>query len=421
MKRNGPLVLAPLVALLLLGFWSSRLQAEEFFFKDGDRIVIIGDSITEQHLYSNYVEMWTVSRFPGWKLAFRNVGISGDVSPGGNGRFKRDVLAFDPTAMTVDFGMNDGGYKAFEEGRYKNYINGLQGMADQAKQTKIRVAWITPQPVEHPQETGGILGYNQTLERYSAGVKEIAEKNGGLFVDQFHPYQSILDKARQAKSKEMAGGGDAVHPGGPGQALMASAILKGLHFPTLVSSVEIDASSGSIGKIANCKVSNIQTGEGGISFARQDNALPFFPEDAKSILNWTPIREELNEYSLKVNGLKDGKYEVRLGGKKVASFTAAELAKGVNLTEAALSGGPVADQVGKLWKAVKAKNDYYHGRIYRGIVLAQVPDYLQDKDLEGKREAAMKERLAKMRELEDAINKAIAIEPHMVEIVPEGK
>jgi hypothetical protein len=26
-------------------------------------IVMIGDSITEQHLYSNYVEMWTVSRF----------------------------------------------------------------------------------------------------------------------------------------------------------------------------------------------------------------------------------------------------------------------------------------------------------------------------------------------------------------------
>jgi hypothetical protein len=300
-------------------------------------------------------------------------------------------------------------------------MTGLQGMADQAKQAKIRVAWITPQPVEHPQEPGGVLGYNQTLERYSAGVKEIAQKNVGLFVDQFHPYQVILDKARDAESKEMVGGGDAVHPGGPGQALMAAAILQGLHFPALVSSVEIDAGSGSPGKVENCKVTEIKTGDGGISFVRQDNALPYFPEEAKSILNWTPIREELNEYSLKVNGLKDGKYEVRLGGKKVASFTAAELAKGVNLTKAALSGGPIADQVNKLWKAVKAKNDFYHGRIYRGIVLAQVPDFLQDKDLEGKREAAMKERLAKMPELEDAINKAKVIEPHKVEIVPEGK
>ena len=43
----------------------------------------MGDSITEQHLYSNYVEMWTVSRFPQWKLTFRNAGIGGDRSVGG--------------------------------------------------------------------------------------------------------------------------------------------------------------------------------------------------------------------------------------------------------------------------------------------------------------------------------------------------
>ncbi|MFL5245028.1 MAG: SGNH/GDSL hydrolase family protein [Gemmataceae bacterium] len=421
MKRIGSHAVAPLLALLLLGQLSSRLQAEEFFFKDGDRIVIIGDSITEQHLYSNYVEMWTLSRFPAWKLAFRNVGIGGDVSPGGNGRFKRDVLSFNPTAMTVDFGMNDGGYQDFDEGRYKRYMTGLQGMADQAKEARIRVAWITPQPVEHPQEPGGILGYNQTLERYSAGVKEIADKNGGLFVDQFHPYQAVLDKARAAKVKDMVGGGDAVHPGGPGQALMAASILRGLHFPALVSSVEIDAGSGSPGKIENCKVTEVKTGDGGLSFMRQDNALPFFPEEAKTILKWTPIREELNEYRLKVNGLKDGKYEVRLGGKKVASFTAEELAKGVNLTETALSAGPVADQVNKLWNAVKAKNGSYHDRIYRGIVLASVPDYLQDKDLEPKREAAMKERSAKVAELDEAVSNAKAIEPHKVEVVPEAK
>ena len=73
--------------------------------------MMIGDSITEQHLYSNYVEMWTVTRFPSWKLTFRNVGIGGDTSGGGNARFGRDVLTHKPTAMTVDFGMNDGRYR----------------------------------------------------------------------------------------------------------------------------------------------------------------------------------------------------------------------------------------------------------------------------------------------------------------------
>lgn len=103
-----------------------RAESAEFFFKDGDVVVMIGDSITEQHLYSNYVEMWTVTRFPHWKLTFRNVGIGGDTSGGGNARFARDVTAFKPTAMTVDFGMNDGRYRAFEEATFNPYMNGLQ-------------------------------------------------------------------------------------------------------------------------------------------------------------------------------------------------------------------------------------------------------------------------------------------------------
>src|SRR5580704_8007559 len=108
---------SPWAALLVLAAGSSAgsAQTKEFFFKDGDRIVVMGDSITEQHLYSNYLEMWTVSRFPGWKLTFRNVGISGDRSVGGNSRFKRDVLPFEPTAMNVDFGMIDGNYTAFNK------------------------------------------------------------------------------------------------------------------------------------------------------------------------------------------------------------------------------------------------------------------------------------------------------------------
>src|ERR1700687_1927695 len=125
-----------LTACAFIALWAPPVRSadpakSDFFFKDGDTIVMIGDSITEQHLYSNYVEMWTVSRFPTWKLTFRNVGIGGDTSSGGNGRFKRDVLAYKPTAMTVDFGMNDGGYGGFNEGRFQNYLRGLQGMADQ--------------------------------------------------------------------------------------------------------------------------------------------------------------------------------------------------------------------------------------------------------------------------------------------------
>jgi lysophospholipase L1-like esterase len=433
-----------LVALFVLAAAGGRAadpaiapSSETFFFKDGDTIVMIGDSITEQHLYSNYVEMWTVSRFPTWKLVFRNVGIGGDTSPGGNARFKRDVLAYKPTALTVDFGMNDGGYGAFMEGRFQNYLRGLQGMADQARKANIRVAWITPQPTERRESGPQLTAYNATLERFSAGVKEIAQKNGGLFVDQFHPYLNLMDKARGQDPKSVIMGGDAVHPGPSGQSVMAWGILKGLRFPRLVSSADMTLEAGSHGKgsgtaVQNCSVSEVTFKQDGgafhyVSFQRKDKALPFFPEQARSILKWAPVLEDLNEYSLRVRPLKPGRYEVRLGGKTVATYSAEELAKGVNLAGPALTAGPVADQVKAVWKAVQDKNRYFHDRIFRGVVLAgvQVPDWLDVKltsaEIETRRREALAKRLERMPELDEAVRQALVPRSHRVEIAWASK
>jgi lysophospholipase L1-like esterase len=416
-----------LLLVALVAAVSSNASAADFFFKDGDRVVIMGDSITEQLLYSNYVEMWTVSRFPKWNITFRNVGIGGDRSIGGNGRFKRDVIPYNATAMTVDFGMNDGGYRPFDEPGFKTYMTGLQGIADQAKAAGVRVAWATPSPVEKAEEGPALLGYNETLEKYSAGVQQIANANNGLFVDQFHPFIATLDAARAVNPKNRIGGGDPVHPGPPGQAIMAWGILKGLNFPTTVSSVEIDGAGNKLVSASNCSVSEVSGADGQLSFQRLDQALPFFPPEAQKILQWAPILNELNQYGLKVTGLKAGSYEIRLGGKKVAEHTAAELATGVNLAEGALAEGPVAEQVKKAWAAVQAKNKYFHDRIYRGIVLTQVqiPDFLDIKmtpaEIEAKKKSAIEERMAKLPEYEEAIRTALVIEPHRVEIVPVAK
>jgi lysophospholipase L1-like esterase len=424
MMRNGSLLLLVLVGLC------PQARSADFFFKDGDTVVMIGDSITEQHLYSNYVEMWTVTRFPAWKLTFRNTGIGGDTSGGGNARFQRDVVSYHPTAMTVDFGMNDGGYTPFNEGRFRNYMKGLQGMADQAKKAKIRAAWITPQPLDGGEQgQTALTGYNQTLEKFSDGVKEIAQKNEGLFVDQFHPYLSVLDTARTASAKyNRITAGDAVHPGPPGQALMAASILKGLHFPALVSSVEIAAETPKAVALKNCSVTELAAKDGRITFTQLDEALPFFPPEAASILKWSPILEELNDYHLKVTGLAGGQYEVRLSGKKVAEYSAEDLAKGVNLASAALKEGPVADQVKAVKSAVEKKNRYHHDRIFRGVVLVNVgglPDWLDIKltrqEIEEKRQAALKERMAKMPELDAEVRKALQMKGHTVEIVSVKK
>lgn len=410
-----------LIVVALCG--TASANGADFFLKDGDTVVMIGDSITEQHLYSNFVEMWTVTRFPHWKLTFRNVGIGGDRSVGGNARFTRDVLLHKPTAMTVDFGMNDGGYKAFGEDTFKPYMDGLQGMANQAKAANIRTAWVTPQPLDtDAQGPTALTGYNQTLEKFSEGVKAIADKNEGLFVDQFHPYLAALDGARaKGPNYPRITGGDAVHPGPPGQALMAASILKGLSFPSLVSSAELDA-TGKIGELQNCKIEAVVAKDGGLTFTRLDGALPFFPADAASILPSAPILEELNNYHLKVTGLAVGKYDVKIGGAKVAELTSEQLAAGANLATGALASGPIAEQVKLVRAAVENKNRYHHDAIFRGIVLSSVPEWIYSAippaELEAKKQVVIHDRLAKLPALDAEVAKALVMKANTFEIVP---
>src|SRR6188474_3034742 len=68
------------IAILVVFFQTIAGYAGEFQVRDGDRVVFLGDSITEQRLYTTYIEAYALTRHPNWKLSFRNVGWGGDTS-----------------------------------------------------------------------------------------------------------------------------------------------------------------------------------------------------------------------------------------------------------------------------------------------------------------------------------------------------
>src|SRR5262245_43200999 len=103
--------LAVLFVAVSVGTSADPAASSDFFFKPKDRILFLGDSITEQYDYTNFLEYYLLTRFPQWDLKIYNAGIGGDTAGGGNGRALRDVLSENPTAVTINFGMNDGGYK----------------------------------------------------------------------------------------------------------------------------------------------------------------------------------------------------------------------------------------------------------------------------------------------------------------------
>src|SRR5438876_229728 len=103
----------------LLAATPSGVLAEEresrWPLKDGDTWVMAGDSITAQHLHSNYFEAFCYARYPNLTFRFRNSGVGGDTIPKVLARFDYDVAAWKPTVVSVELGMNDKGNFKTEE------------------------------------------------------------------------------------------------------------------------------------------------------------------------------------------------------------------------------------------------------------------------------------------------------------------
>src|SRR5262245_11679484 len=102
--------LALVVAACLGGAAAAQDETTTAFpLMDGDVWVMAGDSITAQHLHSNYFEAFCYARYPKLTFAFRNSGVGGHTIPTTLARFEYDVAAWKPTVISVELGMNDSG------------------------------------------------------------------------------------------------------------------------------------------------------------------------------------------------------------------------------------------------------------------------------------------------------------------------
>src|SRR3954466_9180146 len=104
---------------------------EKIDLQDGDTFVFLGDSITHQCLYTQYVEDYYYTRYPKLHLHFHNAGVSGDRAQDALTRFDEDVAAQKPKYVSILLGMNDGGYTKFEQPIFDTYQAGMTKVLDQ--------------------------------------------------------------------------------------------------------------------------------------------------------------------------------------------------------------------------------------------------------------------------------------------------
>jgi len=191
-----PLLIRVAVYAFVFSVFSFAARAEPLL-KTGDRMVFLGDSITEMRDYPRYVMDYFTLRYPGAMISFRNAGWSGDTAPGGLLRLQRDVLSLKPSVVSICFGMNDGRYQAFGQAAYDAYMNGMTNLVAQLKVAHVKVVLLTPGCVDPDRRPDlKACNYNNTLARLAAGVKELAAKEN-------LPVFDILRLSRATKPRAM--------------------------------------------------------------------------------------------------------------------------------------------------------------------------------------------------------------------------
>ena len=426
-------------ALLAVATLATCAWSAEFPIHDGDRVVFLGDSITEQRLYTTYLESYILTRHPTWTLSFRNVGWGGDTAwlrqrahPNEGQLFaadegsqqkmvedsvgrglSRDVLPLRPTFVTVKFGMNDHAYQAFREDIFRAYSRSQTEIAKVLGATGARLAFLTPQPIEEGRPDPDQDIRNVSLRKFSDGLKSIASKEGAIFVDQFDPYMTLMMHERANNPAAKIGGGDAVHPGPAGHTLMAWAILKSLGASDLVSRAEIEVPTGKVAIATGCEIKNLKVAPKQVSFDRLDEALPM-PIDpkAESALKLAPILKDLNGYELRISGLETGRYEIKVDGDTVAKIGADELAQSWNL---ATSAGAITRQAQQVLSLVVKKNNVYFQR-WRQVQLFDCPPWAQGPEFDAKRTAELARLDQEIADLETQINLARKPKSHHFEV-----
>jgi lysophospholipase L1-like esterase len=342
-----------------------------FALKAGDRVVFYGDSITEQQLYTVYVETFVRTRYPGLNVRFFNRGVGGDASWGGymgapDERVKRDVVPCRPTVVSIMLGMNDGCYYPYDQKTfntvkewYGKLLGLIRGAVPLARLTLIQTSPWDDVAHEHeawdPKTWHPWKGYNDVLLEYGKVVRDEAARDGATFVDFNKPVLDVL-KAAEAADRQVAAEliPDSIHPGPGGHLVMAGEMLKAWGASPLVSRVRLDAASGKVVEAENAKVSSFAK----LNWTQLDGSLPFAldPENAavKLVLAHCDFTAALNRETLQVDGLAAGTYELDIDGQAVAKLTAEQLASGVDL--AALDT-PMRRQALEVLDLVAYRND----------------------------------------------------------------
>lgn len=230
----------------------------------GKRVLVLGDSITQNGLYVTFLEYYLHRLLPGGKYDLVSIGLSSETvsglsepglrfpRPNALDRLDAALKAVKPQVVFACYGMNDGIYHPPSTERLVAYEAGLDRLIATVRAAGASVVLITPpifDPLPIPQrlanDTTEVFGYPATYPNYNDVLAEFAaaglkRRAPGVTVIDLHSGMRAALAEKRRDDPTFTFCPDGVHPDEAGHLLMGRLVARGLGLPVPEAALETE-------------------------------------------------------------------------------------------------------------------------------------------------------------------------------------
>jgi lysophospholipase L1-like esterase len=216
-----------LLASLFLA--ATAAAADPPALQKGDRIVFLGDSITEAGVgpkgYVTLIRNTLAEKHKDLGVEVIGAGISGNKVPDLQKRLDKDVLARKPTLVVIYIGINDVWHSQMKPPRgtpKDQYEAGLKEIIGKVKDAGARVVLCTPTVIGEKKSNE----LDAQLDEYADVSRKVAKETGVQLCDLRKAFREHLKTHNPGDKEKGVLTGDRVHLNDAGNQLVAEKILE---------------------------------------------------------------------------------------------------------------------------------------------------------------------------------------------------
>ena len=317
------------------------------------RVVFLGDSNTYAGTFIAYLDVHLRCRHPDRHVELINLGLPSETvsglsepdhpypRPTVHDRLAAALAKAKPDVVVAGYGMNDGIYYPFDEGRSRKFQDGYRRLIADCEKAGAKVVLLTPAPFDPTPLLGKTRpagaekyswlrpfeGYDDVLARNSEWLRGLRGRSYPV-VDAHAAIARHLTRMRKVEPGYRVSA-DGIHPDANGHLVIFRELAAALGVSADGPAAAIDAPAG---ESKSRGVSGVKVGPGRLEFVWETR--PPFPRAAgwhRRLADVEGLATGSIQFRLTVTGLPPGRHALYEGDRLVGTAAADEWKAGVDL------------------------------------------------------------------------------------------